>query len=334
MTPSLYWSQSLRSRRLYFNIIIYTSLTSLYIYGLLFSYGALNISIPSENLPLSTSMKSRKPLIEVPRSLPHLRVVNTLYRYEEREQSIDAKNEINTTPKNYEDNVVSTKSNQSNKHVQPPDLDVMRPLLMLLAYTLMCRLVLAILIYRNSNRSVESNLNGDGLMRHIRDRSFWEIFRTIPIRTRRGPGAVISRHDRFLERLNQQRVANGSRPLNMQTLLVLASNREFSGLDYDSLLEVEEQNVTIISVRQGATEEEINRCPLRILQYGDDLITTSRSQDTIVDGTSCAICLESYAVDDMVRTLPCFHTYHTKCIDTWLRQKATCAICKHRVTSG
>jgi len=43
----------------------------------------------------------------------------------------------------------------------------------------------------------------------------------------------------------------------------------------------------------------------------------------------CAICLEPYVLGDTVRTLPCFHSFHTRCIDTWICSKGTCPIDKN-----
>ena len=48
--------------------------------------------------------------------------------------------------------------------------------------------------------------------------------------------------------------------------------------------------------------------------------------------SSCALCLEAYAVNDDVRRLQCGHVYHTKCVDPWLQnwqrgRRRTCPLC-------
>ena len=43
----------------------------------------------------------------------------------------------------------------------------------------------------------------------------------------------------------------------------------------------------------------------------------------------CFICMEKYKLSEYKRELPnCKHYYHKKCIDKWLKKKATCPICR------
>ena len=49
----------------------------------------------------------------------------------------------------------------------------------------------------------------------------------------------------------------------------------------------------------------------------------------------CVICMETYEINDDVKTLPCFHIFHKDCIDQWLKSgKDTCPICKTKVNSN
>lgn len=49
------------------------------------------------------------------------------------------------------------------------------------------------------------------------------------------------------------------------------------------------------------------------------------------ENRSCRICIDDFKRGDEQRTLPCFHRFHKRCIDKWLRQSGTCPICKTRV---
>lgn len=43
----------------------------------------------------------------------------------------------------------------------------------------------------------------------------------------------------------------------------------------------------------------------------------------------CLICMEKYKLSEYKRELPnCKHYYHKKCIDKWLKKRATCPICR------
>lgn len=47
------------------------------------------------------------------------------------------------------------------------------------------------------------------------------------------------------------------------------------------------------------------------------------------DSGSCAICIEQFEDDDLVRGLICGHVFHQECLDPWLiKRKACCPMCK------
>jgi len=142
------------------------------------------------------------------------------------------------------------------------------------------------------------------------------------------------RFQRFVDRLNAERVENGERPVSAETLRHLVNTRDFNGNDYDRLHSFAEENGpawgSLLS-QVGATEAEINRCPSRSLKPNDELLKPKRSQESSSGESiqTCSICLETYREGETVRTIPCFHTFHATCIDPWLSEKAECPICKH-----
>lgn len=147
------------------------------------------------------------------------------------------------------------------------------------------------------------------------------------------------RFRQWVTRLNRQREYNGQRPLSMGSLSLVLRDRDLlDGEDYDGLLQFDEEagpamEALLNSV--GATTEEIERCPLRVLQPNDDLLIRRRdptqggNRDGEREGNACPICLEAFEVNDTVRTIPCFHSFHKDCIDPWLSQRALCPVCKY-----
>ncbi|XP_010550471.1 PREDICTED: receptor homology region, transmembrane domain- and RING domain-containing protein 1 [Tarenaya hassleriana] len=46
-------------------------------------------------------------------------------------------------------------------------------------------------------------------------------------------------------------------------------------------------------------------------------------------GETCAICLEDYRLGENLRLLPCQHSFHLSCVDSWLTKWGTsCPVCK------
>ncbi|XP_023344855.1 RING finger protein 11 [Eurytemora carolleeae] len=48
----------------------------------------------------------------------------------------------------------------------------------------------------------------------------------------------------------------------------------------------------------------------------------------------CVICMIEFNVGDLIRYLPCMHTYHTVCIDDWLMRSFTCPSCMEPVDAA
>lgn len=45
----------------------------------------------------------------------------------------------------------------------------------------------------------------------------------------------------------------------------------------------------------------------------------------------CSVCLDIVAAGSTVKTLPCAHTFHAGCIDTWLMRRASCPCCREPI---
>jgi hypothetical protein len=51
-------------------------------------------------------------------------------------------------------------------------------------------------------------------------------------------------------------------------------------------------------------------------------------------GEPCPICLEEYKCDQLAVCLPCGHSYHDSCAQSWLKLHGTCPLCRCSVSVG
>jgi len=59
--------------------------------------------------------------------------------------------------------------------------------------------------------------------------------------------------------------------------------------------------------------------------------TTLAKGTEALRGTPCTVCCAAMTTRQTVRTLPCGHSYHPKCIDEWLSRNDTCPLCRAQV---
>mmetsp|Transcript_10463 Transcript_10463/g.13570 ORF Transcript_10463/g.13570 Transcript_10463/m.13570 type:complete len:332 (-) Transcript_10463:128-1123(-) len=58
----------------------------------------------------------------------------------------------------------------------------------------------------------------------------------------------------------------------------------------------------------------------------------SATQDEDDDKVSCRVCLSEYEDQEELKLLPCFHRFHTSCIDEWLKRSSACPLCNNSIT--
>lgn len=51
-----------------------------------------------------------------------------------------------------------------------------------------------------------------------------------------------------------------------------------------------------------------------------------------LEGEQCVICTDAFDRGDVVAVLPCSHIFHSACIADWLVRKATCPVCRLKLT--
>eukprot|EP00457_Paulinella_chromatophora_P004092 gb/GEZN01004102.1/.p1 GENE.gb/GEZN01004102.1/~~gb/GEZN01004102.1/.p1 ORF type:complete len:482 (-),score=31.87 gb/GEZN01004102.1/:237-1682(-) len=82
----------------------------------------------------------------------------------------------------------------------------------------------------------------------------------------------------------------------------------------------------------GVSAQEIEALPTRkYVDRNKPSATGDGKQSESDENKTCRICLCEYETDEVLRTLPCFHSYHSQCIDKWLLSNPKCPICKTSV---
>ncbi|KAM4662244.1 E3 ubiquitin-protein ligase RNF128 isoform 1-T1 [Discoglossus pictus] len=71
---------------------------------------------------------------------------------------------------------------------------------------------------------------------------------------------------------------------------------------------------------KAEAKKAINQLQIRTIKQGD--------KELDPDADSCAVCIDSYKPNDVVRILTCNHFFHKNCIDPWLLEHRTCPMCK------
>uniref|UniRef100_W5KDY1 Ring finger protein 150a n=1 Tax=Astyanax mexicanus TaxID=7994 RepID=W5KDY1_ASTMX len=72
-----------------------------------------------------------------------------------------------------------------------------------------------------------------------------------------------------------------------------------------------------------AAKKAISKLQVRTIRKGD--------KETESEFDNCAVCIETYKPNDVVRILPCRHVFHKNCVDPWLQDHRTCPMCKMNI---
>lgn len=98
--------------------------------------------------------------------------------------------------------------------------------------------------------------------------------------------------------------------------------------DYETLLSLD---VDSEIYPRGLPSSDINRLPTRKYVHPNSGASGSSSEVTHKRtelNKECQVCLTDYETGDTLRILPCFHEFHTPCIDPWLSINHTCPVCR------
>ncbi|KAG7454503.1 hypothetical protein MATL_G00260340 [Megalops atlanticus] len=94
------------------------------------------------------------------------------------------------------------------------------------------------------------------------------------------------------------------------------------GNNYEALLAFEESQGSAMA-KNCLSQREIQRLP-----------TKAFNPAYSAGKTECQICFSNYTEGEELRMLPCLHDYHVQCIDRWLKESATCPICRVDVSGS
>lgn len=135
---------------------------------------------------------------------------------------------------------------------------------------------------------------------------------------------------------NQSRRVNPEEEFAMHSQFVRSNRHHLRDVDFlRRFLETIESEMTLdggqFVVFEGESGNQPNRMnnkevqQLKVTKY-KKISSKSKEGDE-----QCPICCEELKNGDDVKVLPCKHTFHPGCIDTWLIKNCTCPICKRDV---
>ena len=95
-------------------------------------------------------------------------------------------------------------------------------------------------------------------------------------------------------------------------------------MDYEELLELGERIGTVAPPSAPSAAAAVAATVVSTL----DAAEVARRAAAGGDEMKCVICLEEFAVGDVVRTLTaCPHSCHALCLERWLETRPACPVC-------
>lgn len=83
----------------------------------------------------------------------------------------------------------------------------------------------------------------------------------------------------------------------------------------------------------GGDEELESSKPPRGLSCGEiSKLKQERFENGGGDDKVCSVCLEEFSHGVKITPLPCSHTFHSRCITSWLKRTASCPLCRFDIT--
>lgn len=112
-----------------------------------------------------------------------------------------------------------------------------------------------------------------------------------------------------------------------------AKERRVNDLSYHGDMAADDVSRSSCDDDHKAVTDTFSACPTTVVDVNGSLDSSNSNVDRsrCEAGLSCAICLNNYELNEMIRPLPCGHHFHKDCTDTWLRVRSTCPLCVRSV---
>ncbi|VVB00714.1 unnamed protein product [Arabis nemorensis] len=138
------------------------------------------------------------------------------------------------------------------------------------------------------------------------------------------PGSVLLARARLFERLRGVSLSSNSRASRVS---LGDDQMESSGVRFSFSADPNYQPEVSYDLNkkpQGLTQGAIN-CLNR---------QTFSSAKVETEMRDCSICLESFTKGDILITLPCTHSFHSSCLNPWLKACGDCPYCRRAIAES
>ncbi|RXH83123.1 hypothetical protein DVH24_003621 [Malus domestica] len=89
---------------------------------------------------------------------------------------------------------------------------------------------------------------------------------------------------------------------------------------------------SIVEVLEERRDERQQREREQVMESKMPPAIAYGSQEIKINCKDCVICMEDFETDQLCQVFPsCNHTFHSNCMNTWLKKSLTCPICRNCV---
>lgn len=110
-------------------------------------------------------------------------------------------------------------------------------------------------------------------------------------------------------------------PVSQNHLQLMLRDGDFTGEDYEMLLRLDDD--PSVNARPSVAASDVVIANLATHEVTEKTLAVCLSGTT-----SCCICLDTLNVGQFAKSMPCTHSFHSDCLDEWLRRKASCPLCQ------